>query len=84
MKEIKEVHRHKGKLGVPGCQMVKTAPAARRPGSNPWVRTMPWRRKWQPTPVFLTVDFHGERSLVGCSPWGLRVGHDCVLTHSLS
>ena len=30
-----------------------------------------WRRKWQPTPVFLPGKFHGQRTLVGCSPWGL-------------
>ena len=30
----------------------------------------PWRRKWQPTPVFLPREFHGQRSLVGYSPWG--------------
>ena len=30
----------------------------------------PWRKKWQPTPVFLAGEFHGQRSLVGCSPWG--------------
>ena len=35
-----------------------------------WVREIPWRRKWQPTPVFLPGEYHGERSLVGCSPWG--------------
>ena len=29
-----------------------------------------WRRKWQPTPVFLTGESHGQRSLVGRSPWG--------------
>ena len=29
-----------------------------------------WRRKWQPTPVFLPGESHGWRSLVGCSPWG--------------
>ena len=35
-----------------------------------------WRRKWQPTPVFLPGKSHGQRSLVGCSPWGCeRVGH---------
>ena len=28
-----------------------------------------WRRKWQPTPVFLPREFHGQRSLVGCNPW---------------
>ena len=31
---------------------------------------MHWRRKWQPTPVFLSGESHGRRSLVGCSPWG--------------
>ena len=39
---------------------------------NPWVRKMPWKRKQQPTPVFLSGESHGERSLVGCSPWGCR------------
>ena len=39
----------------------------------------PWRRKWQPTPVFLPGKSHGQRSLVGYSPWGpQRVGHDCT------
>ena len=36
---------------------------------DPWVRKMPWRRKWQPTPVFLPGKCHGERSLAGYSPW---------------
>ena len=31
---------------------------------------MPWRRKWQPTPVFSPGESHGQRSLVGYSPWG--------------
>ena len=30
----------------------------------------PWRRKWQPTSVFLPRKYRGQRSLVGCSPWG--------------
>jgi len=37
-----------------------------------WVRKIPWRRKWQPTPVFLPGEFHGQRNLVGYSPWGLK------------
>ena len=37
---------------------------------DPWVRKIPWRRKWQLTPVFLPGKFHGQMSLVGCSPWG--------------
>ena len=35
-----------------------------------------WSGKWQPTPVFLPGEFHGQRSLAGYSPWGHRVGHD--------
>ena len=42
----------------------------RRPRFNPWVRKIPWRRKWQPTPVFLPGKFHEPRRLVGYSPWG--------------
>ena len=38
-----------------------------------WVRKIPWRRQWQPTPVFLPEKFHGQRSLVGYSPWGHKV-----------
>ena len=41
-----------------------------RPGFDPWVRRIPCRRKWQPTPVLLPGKSHGWRSLVGCSPWG--------------
>ena len=37
---------------------------------NSWVGKIPWRRKWQSTPVFLSGKFHGQRSLAGCSPWG--------------
>ena len=36
-----------------------------RPGFDPWVRKIPCRRKWLPTPVFLPGEFHGQRSLVG-------------------
>ena len=36
----------------------------------------PWRRKWQPTPVFLPGESHGQRSLVGYTPWGHRVRHN--------
>ena len=43
---------------------------------DPWVGNIPWRRKWQPTPVFSPGESHGRRSLAGCSPRGCRVGHD--------
>ena len=41
-----------------------------RPGFDPWVRKILWRRKWQPTPVLLPGKSQGRRSLVGYSPWG--------------
>ena len=37
-----------------------------------WVRKIPWRRKWQATSVFLSGKLHGQRSLVGYSPWGCK------------
>ena len=50
---------------------------SRRCGLDPWVRKIPWRRKWQPTPVFLPEASHGRRSLVGYSPGDLkRARHD--------
>ena len=42
----------------------------RRCGFDPWVRKIPWRRKWQPTPVFLPGKAHRQRSMAGYSPWG--------------
>ena len=57
--------------------MVKNPPAnagkVRNMGSDPWVRKIPQRKKWQPTPVFLPGESHGQRSLVGYSPWGHKV-----------
>ena len=44
-----------------------------------WVASLgqeiPWRRAWQPTPAFLLGEYHGQRSLVGCSPWGHKESH---------
>ena len=36
---------------------------------KPWVWNIPWRRKWQPPPIFLPRESHGQRSLMGYSPW---------------
>ena len=41
----------------------------RRPGFNSWVRKILWRREWQPTPVFLPEESHGQRSQGGYSAW---------------
>ena len=42
----------------------------KRHGFNPWVRKIPWSRKWQPNSSPLAGESHRQRSLVGCSPWG--------------
>ena len=42
---------------------------------DPWVRKIPWRRKWQPTPVFLPRKSQGQRSLVGYSPYSHKESH---------
>ena len=47
----------------PACQ-------CRRPGFDPWVRKISWTKKWQLTPIFLSGEFHGQRSLEGYIPWG--------------
>ena len=44
--------------------------AIQETGFDPWVRKIPWRKEWQLIPVFLPGKFHGQRSLVGYSPWG--------------
>ena len=42
----------------------------RRLGLDPWARNVPWRREWQPNPVFMPGESHGQRSPAGYSPWG--------------
>ena len=44
----------------------------RRHRFDPWIGKIPWRRKCQPTPIFLPGEFHGQRSLAGYSPWGYK------------
>ena len=65
---------------VPSSSVAKNYPAMQetpRCGFYPWVRKIPQKRKWQATPVILPVKSHGQRSLMGYSPWSCkRVGHD--------
>ena len=42
----------------------------RRDGGSIWVRKIPWRRAWQPTPILLPGESHGRKSLLGYGPWG--------------
>ena len=48
----------------PACQRKRR----KRCGFHPWVGKIPWRRAWQPTPVFLPGESHGQRSLEGSRP----------------
>ena len=63
----------KRKQGFPGPSDGKESDCnAIRLRFNPWAGKVPWRREWLPTPVFLSREFHGQRSLVGYSPWGCK------------
>ena len=73
---FKRRHTHPG-----GLNGKESACQCRRCGFDPWVREILWRREWLPTPVFLPGKSHGQRSLVGYSPWGCRrVRHNLVTT----
>ena len=70
----------------PACQHRRY----QRCGFDPWIRKIPWRRKWQPTPVFLPGESHGQRSLVGYSSRGCKESdmtevtlHACISVFSL-
>ena len=58
------------------AQRLKRLPPMPETRVDPWVRKIPWRRKWQSSPVFLPGESHGWRSLEGYSPRGHRVGHN--------
>ena len=75
-------------MGLPQWLISKEcACQCRRHGFDPWVRKIPWRRKWQPTPAFLPRKYHGQRSLVGNSPgvtnsWTRLSAHTWACTHT--
>ena len=62
----------------PNCQCRRH----KRRGFSPWVGKIPWRRTWQPTPGFLPGESHGQRSLVGYSPWGHTESDTTEHTHT--
>ena len=71
------------------AQTVKNLPAVQ----GTWIRSLGQEDPWQPTPVFFLGEFHGQRSLVGCSPWGCKESdtteshthtHTHTHTHQLS
>ena len=79
-------------LGFPGGSVGKEFTCSvgdclqyRRARFNPWMGKFPWRKKWQPPPVFLSGKFLGQRSLVGYNPWSHKESDTTkLLTPSLS
>ena len=67
------------------AQIVKNLPGIRETWVHSWVGNFPWRMEWQPTPVSLPGEVHGQRSLTGYSPWYLKESETTEqLTLSLS
>ena len=62
----------------PACQCWR----CKRLEFDPWVGKIPWRRAWQPTPLFLSVKSRGQRSPVACSSWDHRVRHEWATGHT--
>ena len=58
--------------GASGTEPTCQCRRCKRCGFNPWVGKTLWRREWLPAPVFLPGESHGQRSLAGYSPWGLK------------
>ena len=74
------------------CDFTSAYPPAPSNFQKPWLSlslkkhtnsTWFWRWQWQPTPVLLPGKSHGQRNLVGCSPWGCEVRHNWVTSLSL-
>ena len=75
--------------GFPGSSESKESACQcrsfRSHGFNPWVRKIPWRRAWQPTPAFLPRESHGQKTLVSYSPWAhKRVRHNLVTKQQIT
>ena len=75
---------YKGLISPPrASQVSQWACQGRRCWFNPWVRKIPWRRKGQPTPVFLPGKSHRQKSGAGLQPLGPQtVGHNWVSEHT--
>ena len=63
----------------PACQCRK----CKRRDFDPYIRKILWRRAWQPTPVFLPRKSHGQRGLVGYSPWGQKESDTTEHAHTV-
>ena len=73
-------------MGFPGASVDKEfthqGRKHKRCGFDLWFGTIPWNRKWQPIPIFLPGNFHGQRSLAGYSPWGCKELDTTEHTHT--
>ena len=67
---LRAISRGLPRFGASGKEPTCQCRRCRKHGFLSWVRKIPWRRAWQPTPVFLPGESHGQRSLVGYSPQG--------------
>ena len=70
--------------GFPSASDGRESACNARPGFYPWVGKTPCRRKWQPTPVFLLGEFHGQRSLESYSPWGCQEWDTCAQVYTIN
>ena len=70
MTEWPSMHARGFPAGTVGKESTCQRRKQKRQGFDSWVGKVPWRRKWQPTPVSLPGKFNGQRSLMGYSPWG--------------
>ena len=72
--------------GASGKESARQYRRQKRHSFDPWVRKIPWSREWQPIPIFLPGEFHGQRSLAGGSPWGHKEldmwARACTHTHT--
>ena len=71
-------------MGFPGGSDGRVCRKCGKPGFDPWVGKIPWRRKRQPIPVFLPGKYHGRRSLAGYSPWGHKGSNTTERLHFTS
>ena len=58
--------------GTGGKELARQCRRRKRQRFNPCIGKIPWRRAWQPTPVFLPGESHGQRNLAGYNPWGRK------------
>ena len=81
--QFKKIHATQYSGFPTGSVRKKSACQCRRCVFNPWVGKIPQRKKWEPIPVFLPGESHGQRNLVGYSPWGhRRVRHNLATNNN--